>query len=95
MPHDIDEAARKCHRRHVNGDSRAKFMLRLPPELHEKLKELAAARYPRTSLNAEIIERINFSFQHGYQPTVDALQQLEARLAVVERFLFGEQKESD
>ena len=79
----------------MSGESRVKLMLRLPPELHEKLKDTAAARFPRVSLNAEIIERLGYSFQQGYEPTADALQSLEARVVVLERFLFGEGKEND
>jgi hypothetical protein len=74
----------------MQGKRASKLMLRLPTELHEKLKDSAGARHPRTSLNAEIIERLQFSFQHGYQPTVDALQEMERRLMVLERAVFGE-----
>jgi hypothetical protein len=70
--------------------------LRLPPELHRQLVEWASARYPRKSLNAEIVERLTRSFNPDYQPIEkDELEDLRERLARIERFIYGDFKENE
>ena len=68
--------------------------LRLPPELHRQIADVASARYPRTSINAEIVERLWRSFNPDYQPAeTDDLEDLRRRLVEVERYLFGSKED--
>jgi hypothetical protein len=77
----------------MSGKNTVRLMLRLPTELHQRLTDSASARHPRISLNSEIIERLLFSYKSEFEPAEPP--DLEARLAVVERFLFGERKENE
>jgi hypothetical protein len=72
-----------------------KLVLRLPAELHAQLRDAAAARTPKQSLNSEIVSRLTNSLGiEDEHPT--ALQAIEARLDDIERrVLFGEQKENE
>ena len=72
--------------------------LRLPPDLHEQLVDSATARFPRNSLNKEIIERLRFSFKEDLElvEPIDTeeiqrlLEDTQRRLAALERLIYGE-----
>jgi hypothetical protein len=67
--------------------------LRLPPDLHQHLADSASARYPRNSLNAEIVQRLRRSLSDELQfinSDSEELDDIRRRLAEVERALFGE-----
>jgi hypothetical protein len=74
--------------------------LRLPPELHEQLVNSASARFPRNSLNSEILERLRFSFKEEleqFEPfdpeeIQRRLEDTQRRLAALERIIYGEDK---
>ena len=62
--------------------------LRLPPELHAQLADLAGAR--GKSLNREIVERLTYTLK-DYNPSESIdLEEIHHRLAALERALFGE-----
>jgi hypothetical protein len=69
--------------------------LRLAPELHRQLSDSAKAR--GKSLNSEIIERLRYTFADpSYQPTdLFELEELRARLVVLERAVFGEPEDNN
>jgi len=58
-------------------DNWPKFTLRLPPDLHRHLSEVAGAK----SLNAEIVDRLQSTIGPSLEQRVEAI---DARLKVIE-----------
>jgi Arc-like DNA binding domain len=68
------------------------LVVRLPKELHAKLKKSAAAKKPANSLNREILERLTDSYETArdervakLEATVDSLQAMVELMAYAAR----------